>query len=82
MKKIYFAAAIIAIAIGTANFLGTDNRTESEKALDENAEALASGEDADCHYTNGYTSFGNDSGGAYDCCMKWHNMQPNGPMCH
>ena len=80
--KIFFAAAILTVAVSAAGFLGTMSKASDENMLDTNVEALATGEEpSDCHYTNGYTSFKNDRGGAYDCCMIWHDLAPASDFC-
>lgn len=71
---------IITIVVAIAGYgiyqTQTEKNTMSEIAMT-NVEALATGENGDdCHYVNGYSSFGENPGGSYDCCKIWVNKEP------
>lgn len=69
------AVAIVAVA-GLAIYANQSKEHKSDVML-ANIEALASGENTNCDFQNGYTAFTSKSGGAYDCCRKWVSNAPN-----
>ena len=84
-KKFFFAAVALVMSAATAVGYKAYDKGNMSEFMMANIEALSTPEQADCHYTNGYTAFkGREgSGGGFDCCMQWHNMKPDtdAPMC-
>ncbi len=74
-----FIFSMIAVCFCIAIYVGLKS-VENSKVLSDmeisNVEALVRGE-SDCHYNNGYTAFKKGSGGAYDCCGIWRDLEPN-----
>lgn len=77
-KKIIFAAVAAVLGIGAYAVTQTTNTADSLTELQiVNAEALSGSEKDDCHFNNGYRSFTNKGGGAYDCCAVWVSKGPD-----
>lgn len=77
MKKIYALAAAAILLCASAATIVIVKNNDSDSLFDANVEALAQDEvGVNCHYTNGYTEFGDRDGGAYDCCAKWRDKRP------
>lgn len=87
-RKRFSATLMGVVVVGLSAYVGyrtydAYNGVSEGDLLLENAEALASsGENPeDCNYKNGYTSFTNKKGGAYDCCLVWVPRLPNDEHC-